>query len=292
MVMVDVTADELIARLKAGKVYLPRAGRAGRAELLPQGQPDGAARARLAAHRRPGRGRRPGLPRRPSIERGLEDRAALLCCVGPREAPSTSVRSAARLAGQLAWLARRLRRDAGVAAPAEGASASASCARSSSPRSWARRRRCWPATSVAGAVVARARAQLLERDRRAHRGARLAPWRARWRSGSAELAPDVDLIEVGAPAATRAGAAATHDEPAARSTRSAWATCGPCRLRPATTASRSAARRGASTWSTSSCCSCSRSGVALKLRARTGGAGVVLSTSPLRLLLRPARALL
>ena len=50
--LVDLTPDDLIQRLKEGKVYVPEAGRAGARAFLLSRQPDGAARARLAAHRR------------------------------------------------------------------------------------------------------------------------------------------------------------------------------------------------------------------------------------------------
>ena len=49
--LVDLTPDDLIQRLKEGKVYVPK--QAERALSIPLGgQPDGAARARLAAHSR------------------------------------------------------------------------------------------------------------------------------------------------------------------------------------------------------------------------------------------------
>ena len=55
VLLVDLAPDELIERLKEGKVYLPdNARRAGR-KLLPRRQPDGPARAGAAPHRRPGR---------------------------------------------------------------------------------------------------------------------------------------------------------------------------------------------------------------------------------------------
>ncbi len=53
--LVDLTPDDLIQRLKEGKVYVPQAGRAGAGALLLPGQPDGAARAGAAPHRRAGR---------------------------------------------------------------------------------------------------------------------------------------------------------------------------------------------------------------------------------------------
>ena len=53
--LVDLTPDDLIQRLKEGKVYVPEAGRAGAGALLLARQPDGAARACAAPHRRAGR---------------------------------------------------------------------------------------------------------------------------------------------------------------------------------------------------------------------------------------------
>ena len=105
VMLVDIPADDLLARLKAGKVYAARAGRARGAQLLPQGQPDGAARARAAPHRRPRRGRRPGVPRRPGDRPRLEDRsvapvlhrpatpAASTSCAAPRGSRSSSASS-------------------------------------------------------------------------------------------------------------------------------------------------------------------------------------------------------
>jgi two-component system sensor histidine kinase KdpD len=56
VVLVDTPADELIGRLKAGKVYMPAAGGARVAEFLSQGQSDGAAGAGAAPDRGPRRG--------------------------------------------------------------------------------------------------------------------------------------------------------------------------------------------------------------------------------------------
>ena len=56
--LIDLPPDDLLARLKAGKVYVPeQVGDGGRA-LLPQVEPDRAARAGAAAHRRSRRRRR------------------------------------------------------------------------------------------------------------------------------------------------------------------------------------------------------------------------------------------
>ena len=53
--LVDLTPDDLIQRLKEGKVYVPQPGRARARAFLLARQPHGAARARAAPHRRAGR---------------------------------------------------------------------------------------------------------------------------------------------------------------------------------------------------------------------------------------------
>ena len=54
VVNVDVTVDELRSRLRQGKIYAAGKGRAVAGQLLPQGQPEHAARAGPAHHRRAG----------------------------------------------------------------------------------------------------------------------------------------------------------------------------------------------------------------------------------------------
>ena len=50
--LVDLPPDDLLQRLREGKVYLPEQAERALRELLPQGQPDRAARAGAAPHRR------------------------------------------------------------------------------------------------------------------------------------------------------------------------------------------------------------------------------------------------
>ena len=107
VVLVDITPDELIQRLHEGKVYLPQTAQARDAEFLHARQSDGAARTRLAPHRRarrrpdgrlsaPERDRRPVGDRRTTA--GLRRRGFLLRSV---------VRAGARLATGLnaEWIA-------------------------------------------------------------------------------------------------------------------------------------------------------------------------------------------
>ncbi len=112
-------AGRRAARAPDGRQGLPAgAGRARGAELLPQGQPDGPARAGAAPHRRPRRRRRAGLPHRPLDRSGLEDRGRT--AVLHRPARGRRARGAQRgAAGPAAGgdLACGLCRDAGAAAP-------------------------------------------------------------------------------------------------------------------------------------------------------------------------------
>ncbi len=108
------------ARAPPGRQGLPsRADRARGAQLLPQGQPDGAARARAAPHRGSRRGRRPGLSLGQGDRPRLEDRsvAPLLRRSARRKRLPRAERGAARDAARRR-MDRRLRRDAGTAAAA------------------------------------------------------------------------------------------------------------------------------------------------------------------------------
>ena len=119
VVMVDVSADDLLGRLAAGKVYSARANRTGRQELLPQGQPDGAARTRAAQDGGPRGGGRPGLPLRQVDRARMEDRRFPV--VLHRARPGRRGRGAQRRPVGITTrrgLDRRLCRDADVATAA------------------------------------------------------------------------------------------------------------------------------------------------------------------------------
>ena len=178
IVLVDMPADELLARLKAGKVYCRTQAERAAAQLLPQGQPDRAARDRAAPHRRRGRGRGAGLSRR-QVDRAACGRpqARLLCCIGPSPAPSTSCAAPRASPRSSASLDRGLRRDAAAAAPARRSARAHPAGREARARSWARAPRSSPARR-AEALVEYARAQnIVDRRRRAAPGERLARWR-------------------------------------------------------------------------------------------------------------------
>jgi two-component system sensor histidine kinase KdpD len=203
VVVVDLPPDELLARLKAGKVYAA-AGRAGRRPFLPQGQPAGPARTGPAPHRRPGGRADAGLapaqrgaggvaqPRGPAGLRGRQPRG--------REA-AAPLRPPGHPAGPA------------LARPACGDPASAR-------RPEAQRRRLerslklaqdlgaevatLPAAELAPALVRYAREHNLSRlviGRRPRHGWRAwRPWAGPLAEQVAALAEDLDLLQVALPA--------------------------------------------------------------------------------------------
>ncbi len=152
VVLVDTPADELIARLKAGKVYVPAQAERAAANFFRKGNL--MALRELALRRTADRVEDDVQAYRVdrSIEPGVEDRggAALLRRPG-RERRAHRPRRGAAAAAARGLVARGLRRDAGAAAPAQGA------ARAHPARREARRgagrdaRRCSPSESVAAA---------------------------------------------------------------------------------------------------------------------------------------------
>jgi two-component system sensor histidine kinase KdpD len=203
VVLVDTPAEELIARLKAGKVYGEAQAERAAANFFRRGNL--MALRELALRRTADRVEDDVQAYRVdrSIGRVWKTEAAVLCCVGPGEGSEHIVRSAALLAQQLAvsWHAvyvetpalQRLRNDrrerilrAVKLAEELGATTAV-----------------LPSASVAAAVVAHAREHNLSKIVMGHNQA------SRWRPAGTlaqqlgRLAPDVDLIEIGAPAQPR-----------------------------------------------------------------------------------------
>ncbi len=197
VVMVDTPADELLERLHAGKVYLPaQAERAGR-NFFRKGNL--MALRELALRRTADRVEDDVQAYRvnQAIESVWKTEAALLCCLGPRDDSEALVRSAARLAQQLAvaWHAVYVETPSLQRLPS------------------GERERILQTLKLAeelGATTAVLAAQdvatsLVEHARRHNLGKlvighnRPRPW---WRRETfsqrlARLAPDVDLIQVG-----------------------------------------------------------------------------------------------
>jgi two-component system sensor histidine kinase KdpD len=107
VVLVDIPADELLARLKAGKVYMPEQVEGAAGNFFRKGNL--MALRELALRRTADRVEDDVQAYRTdqAIQRIWKTEASLLCCVGPDPGGEHVVRSAARLANQLAieWTA-------------------------------------------------------------------------------------------------------------------------------------------------------------------------------------------
>ena len=108
MILVDVTADELTARLKAGKVYLPQQAERAAQNFFRKGNLIALreiALRRTAEHVeddvRSWRIEQSGASAGGEGVPVWNTSGAILACVGPREGAEQTVRTAARLAGQL-----------------------------------------------------------------------------------------------------------------------------------------------------------------------------------------------
>jgi two-component system sensor histidine kinase KdpD len=101
IILVDVTPDELMARLKAGKVYLPQQAERAAQNFFRKGN---LIALREIALRRTAEHVEDDV-RSYRVEKSIASvwntEGAILACIGPREGAEQTVRSAARLAGQL-----------------------------------------------------------------------------------------------------------------------------------------------------------------------------------------------
>jgi two-component system sensor histidine kinase KdpD len=203
VVLVDTPAEELLARLKAGKVYLPAQAERAATHFFRKGNL--MALRELALRRTADRVEDDVQAYRSdqAIERVWQTEAALLCCVGPQPGDEAVVRSAARLARQLgvSWHAvyietpvlqrlpdaqrERILRTVALAQEL-GATTAVLSGQSEASVLVEHARRHNLSKLVVGRHPPRTALQWLLR-----RG-----WRAVGRS-VARLAPDIDLIEVG-----------------------------------------------------------------------------------------------
>ena len=204
MVLVDVTPDDMLMRLKAGKVYLPRNGddRAGHAaqNFFRKGNLIALreiALRRTAAHVEDD-------VRSYRIEQSISPvwntEGAILACIGPRDGAEQTVRTAARLAGQLnvRWYAAYVETPRLQRLPV--AERDRILAVIQFAESLGAQTSVLPGADVAGTLVAHAQqlncAMLVV--------GQPAPDRLRWLSGGqtmtrrlAQLAPALDLVEAG-----------------------------------------------------------------------------------------------
>ncbi len=222
VVLVDLPADELLARLKGGKVYgAPQAERATR-NFFRKGNL--IALRELALRRTADRVEDDVRAYRveKSIDTVWKTGGGLLACVGPRPGNEHIVRSTARLAGQLGadWHAvyvetpglQRLpahRRERTLLTLKLAKDLGASTA-------------VLAGADIGAAIVDYARAHNLSKIVMA-RGHRSWPWRIAHRRRIAALAPDIDLVEIGEAAHPPApGAGAGPASPAAAGGKRRW----------------------------------------------------------------------
>lgn len=207
VVLVDTPADELIARLAAGKVYLPAQADRAAQHFFRKGNL--MALRELALRRTADRVEGDVLAYRTDrdIAPVWKTEAALLCCIGPEDGAEHVVRSAARLAQQLAvaWHAVFVETPALRRRPP--------AAREAVMRTVRLAQTLGADTTV---LAARGVAAELVAHARRHNLSKLvigrAPPRSRWRRGSlrdaiAHEAPDIDVIDVGTSARPAPGIA-------------------------------------------------------------------------------------
>jgi two-component system sensor histidine kinase KdpD len=200
VVLVDTPADELIARLKAGKVYGEGQAERAAANFFRKGNL--MALRELALRRTADRVEDDVQAYR--VERAIgrvwKTESAVLCCVGPSDGGEHIVRSAALLAQQLAvsWHAVYVETPALQRLPNEKRERILRAVKLAEDLGAVTA--VLPSASVAAAVVEHARQHNLSKIVMGHNQASL------WRPAGTlaqqlgRLAPDVDLIEVGAPA--------------------------------------------------------------------------------------------
>jgi len=198
VVMVDVSADDLLGRLAAGKVYLPEQIERAASNFFRKGNL--MALRELALRRTADRVETDVQAYRSdqAIERVWKTEDSLLCCVGPDPGGEDVVRSAARLAAQLdvPWTAAYVETPALQRLPAP-----------ERERILHTVRLAQDLGAATGILTGADPAAVLVDYARTHNCSKLVVGRARrtsrwpWRRDTAirigNLAPDIDLIEVG-----------------------------------------------------------------------------------------------
>jgi two-component system sensor histidine kinase KdpD len=208
VVVVDLPPDELLARLKAGKVYLPEQATKAAGNFFRKGNL--LALRELALRRTADRvdGEMQAYRRTRSVQSVWPNREALLACIGPGEHADKVVRSCARLAAQLdvAWHAvhvdtpdlQRLpeaRRQRALKLAQElGATTATLTAR-----------------EVAPALVRYAKEHNLSRLVLGRHDRRRWPWQAALSDRITRVADDLDVLQVALPPAAPTGTANTPE---------------------------------------------------------------------------------
>jgi two-component system, OmpR family, sensor histidine kinase KdpD len=230
VVVVDLPPDELLQRLKAGKVYLPQQAERAAANFFRKGNL--LALRELALRRTADRvdDEMQAYRRQSAVQSVWPNRESLLACVGPGEHSEKVVRTCARLAAQLdvAWHAVH------VETPALQRASEAR--RQHALRVLKLAQELGASTTTLSAPDA---PTALVRYAREHNLARLVvgrrerrwPWQRSLADRIASAADDLDVLQVALPAEGRDAAPAAGAEPAAQTWRwrgyvAAVATCG------------------------------------------------------------------
>ena len=199
--LVDLPPDELLQRLREGKVYMPEQAARGDRAILPQGQSHRAARAGAAPHG--------GARRRPDASATGATQAIARDLAGGRAHPGRASGRARRRRGWSAPRARMaagssadwvvgLRRDAGARAAARGSRPRSRRRICGSPRSWARETSTLTGAAVRDELLAYARAHnvtkiLVGKPRTA---ALAGPLSARWSTALVRGSGDIDVYVI------------------------------------------------------------------------------------------------
>jgi len=210
VVLVDVSADDLLARLKAGKVYLPEQIERAASNFFRKGNL--MALRELALRRTADRVEDDVQAYRTdkSIERVWKTETSLLCCIGPGGSGDDVVRNAARLAAQLGieWSAAYVETPALQRLPARDREQILEIVKLA--RDFGARTAILSGSDPAVALIDYARTHNCSKIVVGRPGRSLLwPWARGTARRVGELAPDIDLIEVGrgdAPAAPLPGA--------------------------------------------------------------------------------------
>src|SRR5471032_950921 len=198
VVLVDIPADELLARLKAGKVYQEQQAERASRHFFRKGNL--IALRELALRRTADRIEDDVRAYRveQSIGTVWKTGASLLACVGPRAGAEHTIRSTARLAGQLGtpWHAIYIETPALQQLPAQQREQILKTLKLA--QDLGATTAVIPGQDIALATVEYARSHNLSKIVMG-RGHRTWPWRAPHIKRLARYAPDIDLVEIGAP---------------------------------------------------------------------------------------------
>ncbi|MBL0147381.1 MAG: DUF4118 domain-containing protein [Ideonella sp.] len=211
VVLVDTTADELIERLAAGKVYVPAQAKRAAENFFRKGNL--MALRELALRRTADRVEDDVQAYRSdrSITQVWKTEGALLCCIGPHAGAEHVVRSAAQLARQLAVTWHAVYVETPALQRLDGARREGILQTVKLAQELGAQTAVLSAQSIAQALVEHARQNNLSKLVLGQSDA--SPWWPRRTLGQAvaRLAPDVDRIEVGQPRRSRPAPATRGD---------------------------------------------------------------------------------